>query len=144
VCVGICLATAAAACSGGRWTRSERREVDAFTQSIRYAQDVTALSNARVRGEATFGDMAPLETAAQQALAASEQISDSVLSRLHPELPDQYRKLFVPALRMRLDSVRAAKSGKGTLEDQVKWQFHMNEWGNWYAAHVEELRGKLQ
>ena len=64
LCVGICLVTVAAACSGGRWTRSERREVDAFTQSIRYAQDVTALSNARVRGQATGADMAPLETAA--------------------------------------------------------------------------------
>lgn len=132
------------ACGSGQWTRAERREVDAFTESIRHAQDVTSLSNAQMQGKMTGADLAPLETAAQQALDASGRVSDGVLVRLHPELPERYHGLFVPALKARLESVRAARAGQGSLADQTQWQFHMTEWGNWYQAHVVELRQKLQ
>src|SRR5258707_593818 len=115
------------ACGRGPWSRAERREVDAFTESIRHAQDVTSLSNAQMQGKMTGADLAPLEAAAQQALEASGHVSDSVLSRLHPELPERYHGLFIPALRSRLDSVRAARAGTGSLADQTQWQFHMNE-----------------
>ncbi len=78
------------------------------------------------------------------ALDGSSVVTDPVLSKLHPQLPEQYRSRFVAALRMRHDALRELPPGEPLTAKQLEWQIPMAEWGEWYSANVATLRQNIE
>ena len=119
----------------GRWSADERRQIDAFTVSVIKAEEA---------GSATTGDRAKAVDALKESLAASSTVSDDVLARIHPQLPNRYRTSFVPAVRMRLDSLNALGAGEEMTGRHLEWQLPMQQWGSWYDRNLAELRRNIQ
>jgi hypothetical protein len=129
------LATALAAAGCGKWSSDERRQVDAFTMSVVKADEASSLSPLEVE---------KVTATLKEALDASSIVTDPVLVRIHPELPEQYRSRFVTALRMRHDALRALPPGEPLTAKQLEWQIPMAEWGKWYSANVAVLRQNIE
>ena len=127
------LVLAAAGC--GKWSSDERRQIDAFTTSVVKADEASTLSPLEVE---------KVSVALQEALAASTIVTDPVLAKIHPQLPEQYRSRFVAALRMRHDSLRELRPGEPLTARQLEWQIPMAEWGDWYSANVAALRQNIE
>ena len=129
----LALVLAAAGC--GKWSSDERRQIDAFTTSVVKADEASTLSPLEVE---------KVSVALQEALAASTIVTDPVLAKIHPQLPEQYRSRFVAALRMRHDSLRELRPGEPLTARQLEWQIPMAEWGDWYSANVAALRQNIE
>jgi hypothetical protein len=129
------LAIALAASGCGKWSSEERRQVDAFTTSIVKADEASTLSPLEVE---------KVTATLKEALDASSIVTDPVLAKIHPELPEQYRSRFVTALRMRHDALRDLPPGEPLTAKQLEWQIPMAEWGDWYSANVAALRQNIE
>jgi hypothetical protein len=100
-----------------------------------------------VKGEEA-NRLPPLEVqkvsaALKEALDAANVVTDPVLAKIHPQLPEQYRSRFVTALRMRHDALRELPPGEPLTAKQLEWQAPMAEWGEWYTANVATLRKSI-
>ena len=126
-----------AGCRGGsgRWSGDERRQIEAFTTSVVKAEEA---------GAATTGNRAQAVSALQAALDSSNTVSDDVLLRIHPQLPDRYRTQFVTAVRMRLDALKELGAGEEMTGKHLEWQLPMAQWGSWYDRNLSELRRNIQ
>ena len=129
----LALAMTVAGC--GRWSSDERRQIDAFTTSVVKAEEASRLSPLEVQ---------KVTTALKEALDASNEVTDPVLAKIHPQLPEQYRSRFVTALRMRHDALRELPPGEPLTAKQMEWQRPMAEWGDWYSANVATLRKSIE
>jgi hypothetical protein len=129
------LAIALAASGCGKWSSEERRQVDAFTTSVVKADEASTLSPLEVE---------KVTATLKEALDASSIVTDPVLAKIHPELPEQYRSRFVTALRMRHDALRDLPPGEPLTAKQLEWQIPMAEWGDWYSANVAALRQNIE
>ena len=114
----VLLAAAAAGCrdGSGRWSADERTQIEAFTTSVTKAQEA---------GPVTSTDLDKSAAALDAALEAAASVTDPVLRRIHPQLPQQYRTRFVPALRMRRAALEAQRAGQPTTARQLEWQIPM-------------------
>ena len=126
------LVIGAAGC--GRWSSEERRQISAFTTSVVKAEEANRLSPLEVQ---------KVSTALKEALDAANVVTDPVLAKIHPQLPEQYRSRFVTALRMRYDALRELPPGEPLTAKQLEWQAPMAEWGEWYSANVATLRKSI-
>ena len=129
------LALAVAVTGCGRWSSDERRQIDAFTTSVVKAEEANKLSPL---------DVQKVSNVLKEALDAANVVTDPVLAKIHPELPEQYRSRFVTALRMRHDALRELPPGEPLTAKQLEWQLPMAEWGKWYSANVATLRKSLE
>jgi hypothetical protein len=129
----LALALAVAGC--GRWSSDERRQIDAFTTSIVKAEEANTLSPLEVQKVAST---------LKEALDAASVVTDPVLAKIHPQLPEQYRTRFIVALRMRHDALRELPPGEPLTAKQLEWQIPMAEWGEWYSANVTALRQNIE
>ena len=129
----LALAMTVAGC--GRWSSDERRQIDAFTTSVVKAEEASRLSPLEVQ---------KVTTALKEALDASNEVTDPVLAKIHPQLPEQYRSRFVTALRMRHDALRELPPGEPLTAKQMEWQLPMAEWGDWYSANLATLRKSIE
>jgi hypothetical protein len=129
----LALAIAAAGC--GRWSSEERRQIDAFTTSVIKAEEANRMSPLEVQ---------KLTNTLKEALDAANVVTDPVLAKIHPQLPEQYRSRFVTALRMRHDALRDLPPGEPLTAKQMEWQAPMAEWGEWYSANVATLRTSIE
>jgi hypothetical protein len=129
----LALALAIAGC--GRWSSAERRQIQAFTTSVVKAEEANTLSPLEIQ---------KVSNALQEALDASDDVTDPVLAKIHPQLPQQYRSRFVAALRMRHDALRELQPGEPLTAKQLEWQLPMAEWGEWYSANVAALRQSIE
>jgi hypothetical protein len=129
----LALVLAAGGC--GKWSSDERRQIDAFTTSVVKADEASTLSPLEVE---------KVTIALQEALAAAAIVTDPVLAKIHPQLPEQYRSRFVAALRMRHDSLRELRPGEPLTARQLEWQVPMAAWGDWYSANVAALRQNIE
>ena len=128
----LALAMTVAGC--GRWSSEERRQIDAFTTSVIKAEQANRLSPL---------DVQKVSNTLKEALDAANVVTDPVLAKIHPELPEQYRSRFVTALRMRHDALRELPPGEPLTAKQLEWQLPMAEWGKWYSANVATLRKSI-
>jgi hypothetical protein len=128
----LALALTVAGC--GRWSSEERTQIEAFTTSVIKAEEANRLSPLEVQ---------KVTNALKEALAASDVVTDPVLAKIHPQLPEQYRSRFVTALRMRHDALRELPPGQPLTARQLEWQLPMAEWGEWYSANVATLRNNI-
>jgi hypothetical protein len=133
--LAVLAATAGCRDGSGRWSADERRQIEAFTASVVKAEEA---------GPAASADRAKGVEALKAALDASNTVSDEVLARIHPQLPDRYRTRFVLAVRMRLDSLNALGAGDEMTGKHLEWQLPMSDWGNWYDRNLPELRRNIQ
>ena len=118
----------------GRWSSEERRQINAFTTSVVKAEEANRLSPLEVQ---------KVSNALREALDAANVVTDPVLAKIHPQLPEQYRSRFVTALRMRHDALRELPPGEPLTAKQLEWQLPMAEWGEWYSANVATLRKSI-
>ena len=129
----LALALSTAGC--GKWSSDERAQIDAFTRSVLKADEASMLSPL---------DVEKVSLVLEEALDASRVVTDPVLAKIHPQLPEQYRSRFVAALRMRHESLRELRPGEPLTAKQLEWQIPMAEWGEWYSANVATLRKNIE
>ena len=129
----LALASVVAGC--GRWSSDERKQIDAFRTSVMKAEEARTLSPLEVE---------KVSAALEAALDASNVVTDPVLAKIHPQLPERYRTRFVAALRMRHDALGELRPGEALTAKQLEWQIPMAEWGEWYSANLPALRQSLQ
>jgi hypothetical protein len=129
----LAIAMVVAAC--GRWSSEERRQIDAFTTSVVKAEEANKLSPLEVQ---------KVTNTLKEAIDAANVVTDPVLAKIHPELPEQYRSRFVTALRMRHDALRDLPPGEPLTAKQLEWQLPMAQWGDWYSANVDTLRKSIE
>jgi hypothetical protein len=129
----LALAMTVAGC--GRWSSEERRQINAFTTSVVKAEEANKLSPLEVQ---------KVTTTLKEALDAANVVTDPVLAKIHPQLPEQYRSRFVTALRMRHDALQELPPGEPLTAKQLEWQRPMAEWGDWYSANVASLRKSIE
>jgi len=132
---------AALALGCGKWSSDEQAQIDAFRTSVVKAQEGTGGQGAGVALSPEAIRRA--SSAVRDALAAAETVGDPVLTRLHPELPTQYRQRFIPALRLRLQALDALAGGKPITARELEWQVPMAEWGDWYDRALPALRQNI-
>jgi hypothetical protein len=118
----------------GPWSSEERRQIDAFTTSVVKAEEANRLSPLELQ---------KVTNTLREALDAADVVTDPVLAKIHPQLPEQYRSRFVTALRMRHDALRELPPGEPLTAKQLEWQRPMAEWGDWYSANVATLRKSI-
>ncbi len=131
----------AAAGGCGKWSADEEAQIAAFRTSVVKGQEGSRGQGAGVAlsPEAVAGASA----AVREALAAADVVTDPLLARLHPELPQQYRQRFVPALRLRLEALEALAAGAPITARELEWQVPMAEWGDWYERALPTLRQNI-
>jgi hypothetical protein len=125
----------------GKWSSAEQREIDAFRTSVFKSQEASGGQSAGLT--MSQADIGRATAALREALDAANTVSDPVLARLHPELPEQYRKRFVVAVRMRLESLDALRAGTPLTARDLEWQVPMAEWGDWYDRALPTLRQNI-
>ena len=125
----------------GKWSSSEQKEIDAFRTSVFKAQEASAGQSAGLT--MSQAEITRATTALRESLNAANAVSDPILARLHPELPDQYRKRFVVAVRMRLEALDALREGTALTARDLEWQVPMAEWGDWYDRALPTLRQNI-
>ena len=119
----------------GRWSSDERRQIDAFRTSVVKAEEARTFSPLEVE---------KVSAALQAAIDASDDVSDPVLAKIHPQLPERYRTRFVAALRMHHDALSELRPGEALTAKQLEWQVPMAEWGDWYSANLAALRQSIE
>jgi hypothetical protein len=119
----------------GRWSSDERKQIEAFRTSVMKAEEARTLSPLEVE---------KVSAALEVALDASNVVTDPVLAKIHPQLPEQYRTNFVTALRMRHDALGELQPGEALTAKQLEWQIPMAEWGEWYTANLAALRQSIE
>ena len=133
--MALVLVLVAAVAGCGRWSSDERRQIEAFRTSVVKAQEARTLSPL---------DIEKVSAALAEALSASDVVTDPVLAKIHPQLPERYRTRFVAALRMRHDALGELRPGEALTAKQLEWQIPMNEWGEWYTANLPTLRQAIE
>lgn len=134
--IRIALVLALAAGAGcGRWSSDERRQVEAFRTSVMKAEEARTLSPLEVE---------KVSAALAAALDASDAVTDPLLAKIHPQLPERYRTRFVAALRMRHDALGELRPGEALTAKQLEWQIPMVEWDEWYTANLATLRQAIE
>ena len=133
--VVVLLVALAAAVGCGRWSSDERRQIDAFRTSVVKADEASSLSPLEI---------GKVSAVLKEALDASDEVTDPVLAKIHPQLPEEYRTHFVAALRMRHDALGELQPGEALTARQLEWQLPMAEWGKWYSANLATLRQNIE
>jgi hypothetical protein len=125
----------------GGLTKAERNEIGHFGKSIR------TMNNAmNVLQESTLGIVGTIEqeklneslNLMRESLREAQNVRDEVLSKLHPDLPSHYREEFCEGIRLTIQGFERANP-----QISLKGQLLQDKWGDWYEAHIHELRGKL-
>lgn len=70
----------------------------------------------------------------QCALAESNQVSDSALDKLHPELKVHYRREFQPGLKALMEGFK-----EGDFQKQLSGQVSLDHWIDWANPHVDAI-----
>ena len=132
------------------WTESEAVEVEHFVEAISLYQNASTLSQKRgIRR----GDWESVNALMQASLSEAEQISDSTLRKIDPELPAQFQEKFMPGLRIGAYGLRyyaqPPQKGKDTVEhhrDDSLQQSRglLEEWNSWFLAHKAELMSQFE
>ncbi len=132
------------------WNETEQVDVDHFIEAISLYQDASTLSQKRGVGRE---DWESVNALLQASLSEAEQVSDTILKKIDPELPAQFKDKFLPGLRIGSYGLRyyaqPPQKGKDTVEhyrDDSLAQSRglLEEWNAWFTAHRAEIMDKLQ
>jgi hypothetical protein len=80
---------------GPHWNDNEQTQVTHFGEAVSLYDQAVEMTDA---GPKSPGDWETVSALLEASLAEAEQVSDSVLLKLHPELKTSYRSRFVPGL----------------------------------------------
>ena len=132
------------------WSESEQVEVDHFIEAISMYQDASSLSQKRGVGR---GDWESINAMLQATQSEVEQVGDSVLRKIDPELPNMVHEKFIPGLRIGAFGLRwytgVPQKGRDTVEhhrdDSLKLSRDLlDEWNAWFTAHKADIMSKLE
>jgi len=126
----------------GGLTKAERIEIGHFGKSIQLKNEAISVLNEGISGEivGTIEQKRLNESLnlMRGSLREAQNVRDGVLSKLHPDLPTHYREEFCEGIRLTIQGFE-----KADPQISLKGQLLQDKWGDWYEAHLHELRGKL-
>lgn len=126
----------------GGLTKAERVEIGHFAKSIELRNKAMNVLQRSMSGEivGTIKEEKLNESLnlMRDSLREARNVRDKVLSKLHPELPSHYREEFCEGTRLMIQGFERADG-----QISLKGQLLEDKWGDWYDAHLHELRGKL-
>jgi len=135
--------------SKNHWNESEQAEVDHFTEALSLYVDATTLSKQR---GVTREDWESVNALLQASLSEAEQVSDSTLQMIDPELPNVFREKFMGGLRIGAYGLRSLTSSPKDIDTAAghpadslsKGRALLEAWNAWYYTHKAELTDKLE
>ena len=117
--------------SGSSWTEAEKENIQYFFASGEMNRAAVAYSN---RANMPFDESEYLDLQ-RSALADALKVKDAVLTKAHPDLPENFRSLYQRSLELSVEAFEnndnAASLKSSSLHDQ---------WVDWYKAHRREIR----
>jgi len=121
----------------GRLSKSERKEIQHFINSLNLKNKATKLMNENIKKEKIltgsldkeiFNDITNL---LKGSLKESQNVRDEILLKLHPDLPKHYREEFCEGIRLYLQG-----TDKLDYKMQLQGQILVEEWWNWYENNI--------
>jgi len=121
------------------WTSQEKEEIihfkkaqALFLEAERYLKNIT-------RGDAVVGTITDKErntyiSKLTEALDEASKVSENVLRKIHPKLPEAYRSIFIPCLQKRLNGFQ-----NHDLTATIEGATLHNVWIDWWNAHYKEF-----
>jgi hypothetical protein len=65
----------------------------------------------------------------------SQLVSDNTLSKIHPELPETYRKIFIPCIESKLKGYRDQDREASTRGTKLR-----NDWVHWWNENNRQFK----
>ena len=134
---------------GIEWTEAEHAELEHFVEATNLYGEASGLSSSRTLHAS---DWESVNALLQASLSEAEQVSDSVLMRLDPELKTMFREKFMPGLRLGAYSLRyyaaSPQKGSDTIEHHRTDSLNagrqlLEEWNAWWVDHRNTIQNKL-
>lgn len=135
---------------GVNWTEAEHAELEHFVEATNLYGEASSLSTGRTLHSS---DWESVNALLQASLAEAEQVSDSVLVKIDPELKTMFREKFMPGLRLGSYGLRyytaSPQKGRDTVEhhrtDSLQESRQLlEEWNSWWLDHRGSIQNKLE
>ena len=127
-------------CGDKEFTSVEKSQIQHFRKSMELRREARRIMNEVTDSQGVVGSISETDLInyvdkMKDALEESYQVSDNVLSKIHRDLPYNYRSNFVPCLEHQI-------SGYSTHDAfaQKKGQLLEDKWVEWYSAHYQEFK----
>jgi len=123
---------------GSRWTDEQRTELAHFRDAIDYYDQATALTTGR---EISNDDWETVNALLQASRAEAEQVSDSLLDSLHPELRKAYHDKLLAGLSAGIYGLTEHTSFIRYRGDTAQYDFEdslirgrtlLAQWNDWF------------
>lgn len=132
---------------GGNFDFSEKAQVkgfldasNLFLEAGRYRKKIYEENQPeRIRmGTITDEQLMTFINKLEAARSEASKVSDSVLSKIHPELPNAFNNLMIQSIDRQISSMNLGEIDQ-VLEDQVLGMTLHNEWIKWWNANHRQF-----
>jgi hypothetical protein len=118
-----------------KWSQSEKDNAEHFIQSIRLVTQAHAISNKRGAEVMSRDDFDKILVLYKSALREATLVTDEVLAKANPALPNIYRSYFQKGIEIRISSWENHKP-----IDEMQGSALVDSWGNWYEQNHGNIR----
>jgi hypothetical protein len=116
-----------------QWSPSERDNLQHFVESIRLINEAHAIANSAAT-IVTRADFAKIVALYQQAFEQAKLVSDSVLAKANPELPNAYRRYFQKGIELCVSSWTKQQPFEDFQGDAL-----LDKWGDWLDDNHDHI-----
>jgi hypothetical protein len=121
--------------SSYEWSDEEKGKAQFFMKAMEADFESVDISNSnQAFGNLNVEDKQRMLSLKKKALMYAEQIPDSILIKIHSELPEKYT-LYKRGLSMRIQNLE-----NGDIEAEIEGSRLIDEYADWYDYHLGELK----
>jgi hypothetical protein len=118
-----------------KWSQSEKDNAEHFIQSVQLVTQAHAIANKRGLGVMSSEDFDKIVALYKSALREANLVTDGVLAKANPALPNIYRSYFQKGLELRISSWENSKP-----IDEMQGSALVDSWGDWYAQNHRNIK----
>lgn len=120
---------------GQQWSNGEKENAEHFVQSIRLVVQAHESSNKRGAEGMSKSDLEGILAAYESALHEANLVTDEVLAKANPELPQNYRLYFQKGIELRISSWTNSRP-----YEEIQGSALMDSWGDWFERNRQNIK----
>lgn len=118
-----------------KWSQSEKDNAQHFIQSIRLVTQAHAISNKGGPGDMSREDFDKILVLYKSALREANLVTDEVLTKANPALPNIYRSYFQKGIELCI----SAWENRKPIE-VMQGSALVDSWGDWYEQNHRNIK----